>query len=78
MTKKRINVLFYEENSWLMMMLPFVRRQHLVHTLLRKRRMTLVSFIEVEKCGWMQATLMNILLKHPAVSDSCGQESVDI
>eukprot|EP00984_Skeletonema_dohrnii_P036474 scaffold37485_cov161-Skeletonema_dohrnii-CCMP3373.AAC.3 len=28
--------------------------------------------------GWMQATLMNILLKHPAVSDSCGQESVDI
>jgi len=50
----------------------------LVHTLLRKRRMTLVSFIEVEKCGWMQATLMNILLKHPAVSDSCGQESVDI
>mmetsp|Transcript_10383 Transcript_10383/g.13212 ORF Transcript_10383/g.13212 Transcript_10383/m.13212 type:complete len:82 (+) Transcript_10383:38-283(+) len=55
MTKKRINVSFYEENSWLIMMLPLVRRQQLVHTLLRKRRMTQVSFIEVEK-WWLDAS----------------------
>lgn len=45
MTKKRINVPFYEE--------------HGARTL-RAKRLPRVNFIELKKFGWMQATLMNI------------------